>query len=114
MKENLILHQKVYEFLLYMYPVINLYPKYEKFTLQTRTKNCMFDLLDSIEKANKSTTKKSAVYDVDLHLSKLRTLIRLAKDLHYFNLKKYNTISKMLSEIGSLVGGWIKWIQTTS
>ncbi len=112
MKQNLILYQKVYDFLLYMYPVIGLYPKYEKFTLQTRTKNSIFDMLDSIEKANKSTTKKSAIYDIDLHLSRVRTQIRLAKDLRYISPKKYEYISRQLNEIGNLLGGWIKWVQS--
>ncbi len=111
MKENLTLLEKLYEFTLYMYPVIAHYPKYEKFALQTQTKNCIYELMDCIEKANKSTSKKSAMYDADMLLSRLRRLIRLAKDLHYINMQKYKVISEKIAEIGKLLGGWIKWAQ---
>lgn len=109
MRENLTILEKLYEFTLYMYPVIAKYPKFEKFTLQTRTKDTIFDLMDCIEKTNKSTSKKSGMYDADMLLSRLRRYIRLAKDLHYINMHQYGVISGMLSEIGKLLGGWIKW-----
>lgn len=34
-----IIHQKIYDFLLYIYPLLTKYPKYEKFSLQTATRS---------------------------------------------------------------------------
>ena len=92
-----------------MYPVINKYPKFEKFTMQTKTKNTIFELMDCIEKTNKSTVKKSGMYEADMLLSRLRRYVRLAKDLHYINMHQYGVIYGKLTEIGNLLGGWIKW-----
>lgn len=36
-----IIHQKIYDFLLYIYPLLTKYPKYEKFSLQTATRNAI-------------------------------------------------------------------------
>ncbi len=106
--EKLILYQKIYDFLLYIYPVIAKYPKYEKFCLQTQTKNCVIDLERLIIKANKSTMKKSHLYEADTQLAELNMLIRLANDLRYITPKRYGIISGKLTEIGSILGGLIK------
>jgi four helix bundle protein len=110
--DNLILSQKLYDFLLYIYPTIERYPKHEKFVLQTQTKNCVLDLARQVIKANKSTTaKKSQLYEADAMLQELNTLMRLAYDLRYLNTHKYEVISGKLSEIGALLGGLIKFVQ---
>jgi len=109
--EHLILYQKVYDFLLYVYPVIGRYPKFEKFTLQTQTKNCIVDFQRSIIRANKSSTKKSHLYEADALLEELKMLVRLAHDLRYIPPQRYETISKKIMEIGRLLGGLIKSVQ---
>lgn len=38
-----IIHQKIYDFLLYIYPLLTKYPKYEKFSLQTATRNAILE-----------------------------------------------------------------------
>ncbi len=110
--EHLVLYQKIYDFLLYIYPIIGRYPKYEKFTLQTQTKNCIVDLERTIIKANKSHVKKSHLYEADALLEELRMLIRLAHDLRYIPPRQFETICKKISEIGALLGGLIKFAQS--
>ena len=39
-----IIHQKIYDFLLYIYPLLTKYPKYEKFSLQTATRNAILEM----------------------------------------------------------------------
>jgi len=109
--EHLVLYQKVYDFLLYIYPVIGLYPKYEKFTLQTQTKNCIVDIQRRIIRANKSSSKKSHLYEADALLEELKMLIRLAHDLRYIPPQRYEIISQKILEIGRLLGGLIKSMQ---
>jgi len=42
---------------------------------------------------------------VNLLLEKLRHLFRLAKDLHYLDLRRYEFAARASDEIGRLVGG---------
>ena len=109
--EKLVLYQKIYDFLLYLYPVIAKFPKYEKFTLQTQIKNCVIDLERCVIKANRSTVKKSHLYEADVLLEELRMLIRLAHDLRYIASHQYGVICGKVAEIGSLLGGMIKFAQ---
>ena len=61
--ERLVLYQKIYDFLLYIYPVVAKFPKYEKFTLQTQIKNKEFPWatslhsLDALDKYVKETLR---------------------------------------------------------
>lgn len=109
--EQLVLYQKVYDFLLYLYPIIAKFPKYEKFTLQTQIKNCVIDMERCIIKANKSTSKKSHLYEADVLIEELKMLVRLAHDLRYIAPKQYGVICGKIAEIGSLLGGLIKYVQ---
>lgn len=43
-----IIHQKIYDFLLYIYPLLSKYPKYEKFSLQTATRNAILETLQEV------------------------------------------------------------------
>lgn len=107
MKE-LLIYQKMYDCLLENYPVINKFPKAEKFTLQTDIKHTMVHMMRLIIRANKSRTKKAYLYELDMELETLRALIRLAKDLRFLSLRRYELVSKQLNEIGRLLGGWIR------
>ena len=51
-----IIHQKIYDFLLYIYPLLTKYPKYEKFSLQTATRNAILEMLQEVIKWDKTAT----------------------------------------------------------
>lgn len=110
MATQLILQQKTYDFLLWVYPIIETFPKREKFTLQATIKNKIFEFHNLIIKTNKSTQKKSNCYTLDALIDEIKMLFRLSFDLHYINIKKLEQISIKLKELGSLLGGWIKSI----
>ena len=63
-----IIHQKIYDFLLYIYPLLTKYPKYEKFSLQTATRNAILEMLQEVIKWDKTATKS--------HLYHERTALR--------------------------------------
>lgn len=75
-----IIHQKIYDFLLYIYPLLTKYPKYEKFSLQTATRNAILEMLQEVIKWDKTATK-SHLYTVDTALQESKELLRLAHDL---------------------------------
>lgn len=74
-----IIHQKIYDFLLYIYPLLTKYPKYEKFSLQTATRNAILEMLQEVIKWDKTATK-SHLYTVDTALQESKELLRLAHE----------------------------------
>lgn len=110
--ESMVLYQKVYDFLKYIYQVLAQFPKFEKFALQTQIKTAMFEMLKSIIRFKKTGTK-SHIYNADVELQFLKTLIRLSYDLEYKAMSKhrYEVASRHLAEIGRITGGIIEAVK---
>ena len=86
------------------------YPKAEKYALVADTKAAAYELLRLLVTANKRYHKKTTMQDADIQLDILRHLIRLGKDLGFLPIKKFEVLSGMTTEIGRLLGGWMKTI----
>jgi len=106
--ENLVIYQKVYDLMIYLFPIIDRFPKYEKFVLCTQVKNCIIDIARRIIRANKSRSKRPLLYDIDVSIEELRMLIRFSHDRKYLFHNSYAETSKRINEIGRLLGGWMK------
>ena len=106
------LHQKIYDFLLYVYPLLSKYPKYEKFSLQAATRSSILDVLSEVIKWQK-TYGKSHLYTADACLQESKELVRLAHDLKYsaMNAQHYKETSKRFTEIGVELGEIIEAVQ---
>lgn len=111
-EKTAILHQKIYDFLLYIYPLLSKYPKYEKFNLQSTTRNVVLDMLLEVIKWQKTATK-SHLYTADSDLQQIKELIRLANDLKYsaMNAQHYGESCKRLAELGVLLSEIIEEVK---
>lgn len=108
--KDLILFQKFYDLMLYSFPIINRFPKNQKFVLGQQIQNQMFDIVKLIIQANKFGDKHrlTNLHYVDVELEKLRVLLRLATDLGMMSYEKYGNHAEKLVEVGKILGGWIK------
>ncbi|WJQ12742.1 diversity-generating retroelement protein Avd [Geobacillus stearothermophilus] len=107
-KEDLKVLQKCYDMILYGYTALRQYPKSEKHTLAAETKRSMYELLKLIIRANKRYYKKTTLQDIDIELDNLRYLVRLGNGLGFLPFKKYENWSRLLDELGRMIGGWMK------
>lgn len=103
---------KIYDFLLYIYPLLAKYPKFEKFSLQTATRNAILEMLQEVIKWDKTATK-SHLYTVDTALQESKELLRLAHDLEYsaMNARHYGESCRKLKEIGVMLGELIEEVK---
>ena len=110
--DSMVLYQKTYDFLKYIYPVLAQFPKFEKFALQTQIKTAIFEMLKNIIRFRKTGTK-SHIYAVDVELEFIRTLIRLSFDLEYKAMGKhrYEVASRRMAEMGKITVGIIEAIK---
>ena len=109
--EELKIYQKSYDCLLRLYQTTKHFPKSEKFTLAAELKTAMLGFLRLIFKAGKSANKKSILYTADVELEIIRMQIRAAKDMKIMSVHKYEILARDLSEIGKMLGGWIKMLK---
>ena len=95
----------------YGYMALQQFPKSEKFSMAQEIKRTMLAMLTQIVRANRSRDKKTLLCEIDTELEILRTQVRLAMELGFLPLKKYETWSGHLAEIGRMLGGWIKSVK---
>jgi hypothetical protein len=81
----------------------------------------MYRVYELIVESEKRYLKKSTLTNLDIEHEKLRMLIYLAKELGYFKysdgkntgkieteIHRFLAISKLVDELGKIIGGWIK------
>ena len=102
---------RIYDLILWMIPTLDKFPRRQKFLLADRIQTILFDILELIIEAVYTKDKGPALKKANLDIEKTRHLIRLARDLTFISIKQYEHISKKLNEIGSEIGGWLKYTQ---
>lgn len=98
--------------MMYGYQAIHHFPKHEKHVLGAEIRLSMLKMQRLIITAYKRYHKKTTLTDLDIELVVLNKQIRLAKDLRYLDIKKYQIWATKLVEIGKMIGGWIKSAKT--
>jgi len=114
MKENKeTILQKVYELLKYTIPVLNKFPKNQKFTLGNRLQNQLSDLLELYIQAYYAPTaeKKPLLTQANVQLEIIRHYFRLAYELGLYHSLRYQDFADRLHEIGRMTGGWLKSLE---
>lgn len=106
-KDPLLTLGKIEDMMLYAYPVLNAFPKYERFTLAVDIKRCMDKMMERTIEANKKYYKKTTLQELDVEIDKLRKYIRLSYRLKYIDYKKYKHWKDLVNEIGRMLGGWM-------
>ena len=107
-KENII--TKTYDLLLYLIPLLEKYPRSQKFLIGDRIETSLLDILEDFIEAyyTERKNKLQILKGENIKLEKFRYLIRLSYDLKLINLKRYEFISQRINDIGISLGGWIK------
>ena len=72
--------------------------------------DAVLDFQDTLFEAQSSRGKSrvSLLQQCDVALNRLRLYLRLALQWQWFSLGQYEHVSVMVSEIGRLLGGWLK------
>lgn len=116
------LNQKFIETAKLMNIYLNHFPKFEKYALAQQIRNCMYEVYSYIVESQKRYQKKTVLTNLDVRHEQLRMLTNLAHALEYFEFKdgkvsdkspkamaahRYLAISRLIDELGRMIGGWI-------
>lgn len=100
---------KLHDMAKYAYPALAQFPKSEKFAIVADIKRCIDSIMEKAIEASKQYHKKTTLQEMDVELEKLRHYLRLSHELGFLPIKKYEMLSRMVDEIGRMLGGWIKY-----
>jgi hypothetical protein len=107
MEDKLILFQKIYDLILWLFPLINRIPKYHKTVLGRQIEELGLSMLLLTLSANRArgTKRKKLQLALSDELDKLRILLRLTKDLRFMSIKQYSYSARLTNEIGKILYG---------
>ncbi len=103
---------KIYDLLLWIIPLLEKFPKSQRFLLGDKIEGLLMDTMEEVIQAVYTRDKVSYLKSANINIEKLRHFIRLVKDLRYINTNKYEYSSRCLNEIGAEIGGWIKYTKS--
>jgi hypothetical protein len=110
MCQKLLIFQKTYDFLLWIYPIINRIPKSHRLVLGRYLEELAISLLLLVIKANKNRGQNRLTLQLQVsdELDCLRILVRLTKDLRFMSVKQYMIGAERINEIGRMLYAWMK------
>jgi hypothetical protein len=95
-------------FLRWLIPVVDGFPRAQKFLLGDRIQSTALDVLEALIEATYDRDRQRHLQRANVGLEKLRIFCRLAADLKHLDLRRYEHAARSIDEIGRLVGGWAK------
>lgn len=109
--EDLKLEKKVEDMMAYGMDAIVQYPKSVKFTVGKHMIDLMSKMADTTIEVKKKHTKKTSLQQLDIANTQLRFFVRLSYRKKYISDGRYYEWSRMIDEIGRIVGGWINSVE---
>lgn len=108
--KELIIFTQTYDLLIWLLPQCNRFPKSQRFVVTRRLQNAALDFQEVIFEANAGSgaQRLQKLQDADAHLNKLRLYLRMSRQWDWLSSGQYEHVSRMVSGIGKLLGGWIK------
>lgn len=107
-EEDLSVFVKWTEFVEWLFPHSEKFPRRARFTIALRLENYALDIIEDLTVARYSKNKSEILQRINMNLEKMRIMLRLAHKFRYLSTKSYEFACRSLNEVGSMIGGWIK------
>ncbi len=115
---SFILKEKISDMIKYGNPATSNFPRRDR-KLADNIQRSMYAMLRLAIQIEKKYYKKTTLQELDIELDVLRHFIRVAMDKDYYGpnvapplpFKKYEYWSKLLNEIGRIIGGYMKFVK---
>jgi cytosine/adenosine deaminase-related metal-dependent hydrolase len=107
MKESPIF-TRTYDLLRWLIPATVKFPRQHRFVLAETLQRTALRFQEEILEAGHGNRPFAELARADVTLAKLKLYLRLCHDLDLFSRGQYEHVSRMVTEIGRLLGGWSK------
>lgn len=106
----MVIFTRTFDLLTWLMPKSERFPKAQRFVITKRLQDAALDFQEALFLANahEGRNREAHLRTADAHLNKLRLYLRLAHQWGWLEAGPYAHVSRMVAEIGRLLGGWIK------
>ena len=108
--EEMPIFTRAFDFLQWLLPMTNHFPRAHRFTFTQRLLDAAFDCSERLQEANyrRGQERLAKLKLADEALDKVRFYLRLAARWEWLAEGQYEHAAGMVAEIGRLLGGWTK------
>ena len=99
---------KTYDLVRWLIPMTIKFPRQQRFVLAEAVQRTALRFQERLIEAVRAPDPRSALRQADVDLIKLRFYLRLCLDTKLMSTGQYAHASRMVSEVGRLLGGWLK------
>jgi hypothetical protein len=96
------------EYLHWLLPTTEKFPKRARFSFADRINNLALDLLEDLVEARYTRHKAEVLKRANLRLEKIRVLLRLSHQQRFLSHGAFEHAIRAVDETGRMLGGWIK------
>ena len=107
-EEPAVVVQRAYDWVLWVIPKAEKFPKSYRFTLGETLVRSSMELLLHLVDATYQSRNGASLGAAAREVNRIRYLVRLAKDLRVINIDGHEFAAKAIDEIGRMTGGWLK------
>ena len=100
--------QKTYDFVKWYVPILNHLPRTHKYLLGDRLITNLYAFLEDLVQAQYQHEKLEILTRLNRQLEVIRYQTRLLHDFKVMKIQRYENVSKLMNEIGTDLGGWIR------
>lgn len=99
---------RTYDLLRWLIPQTVKFPRHQRFVMAEAVQRTALRFQEEIIEAAYAERPLPSLCQADVTLVKLRTYLRLCRDLELLTFNQYEHVARMVDEVGRLLGGWIK------
>jgi four helix bundle protein len=113
--DPMIIFTRTYDFISWLIPKTMNFPRNQRFVVTKRLQDATLNFQEYLIEANRKSgrLRLERLNAADAALDKVRLYLRLAFRWEWISEGQYMHVSKMIKEIGSLLGGWIRQTKRT-
>jgi len=110
MADEMVIFVRVFDLLEWLVPKGESFPRTFRHTVTQRLLAAALDLPEHLYRAQsrRGKPRQEALSEADATLSTLRLYLRLAHRWRWLSDGQYEHVSRMVAEIGRLLGGWMR------
>ena len=107
---EMVIFTQTYSLLTWLLPQCDKLPRSQRLVTTKRLQDAALDFQEALCEANSRNgqLRLQHLQAADAHLNKLRLYLRLAHQWQWLSSGQYEHVSRMVAEVGKLLGGWIR------
>ena len=94
--------------------MVSTFPKHQRYSLGEKLENTIFETIEYVVFGNvqQKNFKDAYILKANTKIELLKLYFRLSSEINVIDEKSYLKVEEKLQEIGKMLGGWLKYLQS--